>query len=175
MRKKCVACVACGVAFSSAASAAPTVWEIDQPWEFYTANSPAQTRLTGTLTFDRDVSEYYIAAWDLTLVHFDPVFAADYPINIEGSFPNLSDASGYAFVLREDLLTSITIRFQSADQQAIMDGTVSSVAFAANEYVQRGPFSSQRIINNGVMTLVPSPGVLAIAGISGFAGMRRRL
>jgi len=164
------ACV-CG---TTSALAEPTTWYIDQPWEFYTANTPPQTNLVGTITWDRAISNYYPASWSFTLVHFDPTFTPNYPVTIEGTFPNLSDASGLAWNFSRDALTVLGLRFGSIPVDVLLDGTQESVAFGANEYVQIGPNSSQRIINNGMMTLVPAPASLALAGAGGLMLVRRR-
>lgn len=165
--------IACSATLSLAA---PTTWEIDTPWEFYTANTAPQTSLVGTITFDRDVSNFYPSEWSLQLVHFDPVFDGHYPITIEGSYPSISDAQGVGWVFRNDILTGVTFNFgfDNAILDVLLDGTQSSVAFAADEYVQHGPFSSQRRILNGTAALVPTPGVAAIFAVAGVASFRKR-
>ncbi|MBO6514299.1 MAG: hypothetical protein JJ974_10080 [Phycisphaerales bacterium] len=162
---------------ATTAAAAPTTWIIDQEWEFYTSNTPAQTRLVGSITFDRAVSDYYPSSWSFTLVHFDPAIADNYPITIEGSFPNLSDASGVAWAFRRDILTQLNISFGSdtAISDVLLDGTQESVSFSANEYVQVGPVASQRIINNGTANLfIPSPASTSLLALTTIAATRRR-
>lgn len=163
-------------AFANSASADVTTWAIDTPWEFHTANTPPQTNLVGTITWDTDISTYYPASWSFTLTHADPIFTPHYPIVIEGQYPNVSDAMGVGFNFSNDILTTVQIRFGSdpAIVDVLTSGSQPSVAFAANEYVQIGAISSQRIINNGQMTLVPAPASAAIMGFGGLLASRRR-
>lgn len=162
---------------STVALGAPVTWLIDQPWDFYTASQPAQTRLVGSITFDTSVSTYYPASWEFHLVHFDPVFDGHYPITIEGTFPDLSDASGIAWTFRRDPFTVLLLSFGNdpATVGVLTGGTQSSVTFAASEYVQFGPFSSQRLIYSGTAQLAPTPGAAALLGLGlGAMGRRRR-
>lgn len=169
---RCV--LALAIASAVPAVAAPTTWEIDQPWEFYTSNTPPQTRLVGSITFDRDISNYYPSAWSFYLVHFDPVYGDAYPITIEGTYPSVSDSSGFAFTFRRDLLTAVVINFGAQSIDSVIDGTLPTISFSANEYVQVGPFSSQRIINNGTATLVPAPAGAAVLAAPLLLARRRR-
>ena len=159
---------------SASALAEPTTWHIDQPWEFFTANTPPQTNLVGTVTWDRDISNYYPASWSFTLVHFDPTFTPDYPITISGTYPSIFDAPGLAWDFKNDPFTSVRLGFSGISVDVLLDGTQESVAFGAYEYVQIGPNSSQRIINNGTMTLVPAPASVALLGAGGLVMVRRR-
>ncbi|MDX9911709.1 MAG: hypothetical protein RBS39_07760 [Phycisphaerales bacterium] len=164
------------MASAGAAMAQPTTWYIDQPWEFYTASQEPQTRLVGTVTWDRSVSNYYPASWSLTLSHFDPVFTPDYPITIAGSYPNVSDASGVAWDFRRDAFTMVRLGFgfNTSIVNVLLDGTQDTVSFAASEYVQIGPRSSQRLIYNGTMSLVPAPGAMGALAMGGLVATRRR-
>jgi hypothetical protein len=165
------------LAFAAPAIAVPTTWSIDQPWEFYTSNTPAGTDLTnlvGTITWDRDVSNYYPSEWSFTLVHFDPAFTPHYPVIIEGTYPNLSDAPGLSWDFRRDVFAQIRLTFAPGMIDVLLDGTQDSVAFTASEYTQFGPISSQRGIFNGTMTLVPTPGAAALMGLAGLTAIRRK-
>ncbi len=161
---------------AAAPSLGATTWLIDQPWDFYTANQPPQTRLVGSITFDSAISNYYPASWEFNLVHFDPNFAGHYPLTISGVYPNVSDASGIAWTFYRDPFTAILISFGASSSivDVLQNGTQSSVTFAANEYVQFGPFSSQRLIYAGTATLVPTPGAAALLGLAAMTALRRR-
>lgn len=164
-------------AATSVATAAPTTWEIDVPWDFYTASIPAETNLRGTITWDADISTYYPASWSFTLEHHHAPFLPHYPLTIEGSYPNLSDASGVAWDFRADTYTMIRLSFGFSGSivPVLVNGTAPSVTFAASEYVQRGPISSQRLIYAGTANLVPAPSsVLALAGLPLLGARRRR-
>jgi len=178
-RTKLAAIAALSVCAAAPTLAARTTWSIDQPWEFYTAGTPDGTDLTnlvGTITWDTDVSTYYPAEWSFTLSHFDPVFGAAFPLTIEGVYPNVSDAAGLAWSFSRDPFTVVVLNFGSAPGtlDVLVNGTQVSVTFAAAEYVQVGPFSSQRLIYTGTMTLVPAPGAAAALALAGLGASRRR-
>ncbi|MGD9691354.1 MAG: hypothetical protein AB7G17_00765 [Phycisphaerales bacterium] len=161
---------------SSSAPAAVTTWLIDQPWDFYTSSTPPQTNLVGSITFDSSISNYYPVSWSFTLTHFDPIFTPNYPITIEGAYPNIFDAPGIAWDFRRDAFTLVRISFgnDAATVGVLQNGTQSSVTFSANEYVQTGPNSSQRIIYSGTATLAPAPGAAVLMGLAALTAAPRR-
>ncbi len=163
----------------SAAMASPVTWSFNVPWDFYTANNPAQGNLVGTMTFDRAITSGYPVAWNFSLEHHDPIFAAYYPMNISWGWPNSETGGQNVFICRDDVLSPFTllrIAFPTAagTLNQLVDGTVPSMSFAADEYVQRGSISSQRRILNGTATLVPAPGPTALLAAAAIIATRRR-
>ena len=168
------------VIVSAAATAAPTTWSINQPWDFYTSSNPAQGNLVGTITFDRSVSEYYPVSWSFTLQHHDPLFTPYYPLTITGSYPNASNYQHTGWLLwggpnAQDYL-ALTLNLTAENRDHLLDGTAPSLNFAAYEYVYRGWSSSTRqiYIQNGQMTLVPAPAAAGLLGAGLVLARRRR-
>ncbi|HYE63007.1 MAG TPA: hypothetical protein VD997_13505 [Phycisphaerales bacterium] len=165
-------------ASASTSLAAPTTWYINQPWDFYTSSIPAQGNLVGSITFDRDVSIYYPLSWSFTFQHHDPIFTPYYPLTINGTYPNASNYQHTGWLLwggpvAGDYL-AITFNLTDAVRNTLMDGGPEPVSFAAYEYVYRGVNSSTRMISNGWMSTVPTPGATALLMAGGAIATRRR-